>query len=99
VVTRIRLSSRQLGFCEENVMLDTIWASLQDESTRTVLGWIGGGLVVVIGGLWTVFMFFSSREQEKKDAAPNPTVSATHGGVAVGRDIKGSPINISRPKR
>ena len=79
-------------------MLDTIWASLQDEGTRAVLGWIGGGLVVVIGGLWTAFTFLSSRK-EQKSTTPLPTVSAIHGGVAAGRDIRNTTINTRMPKR
>ena len=38
--------------------MSTLWAFLSDPANREVLGWIGGGLVVVCGGLWTVFTFF-----------------------------------------
>ena len=71
-------------------MLASIWAFLQDESNRPVLGWIGGGIVVVVGGIWAAFKFFVA---EKKKKPPAPTVSATNGGVAAGRDIRDSKID------
>jgi hypothetical protein len=73
-------------------MLTTIWGFLQDESNRTVLAWIGGGMVVVAGGLWTVIRFLMSKK-EKGESASAPNVTASHGGVAVGRDIQGSKID------
>ncbi len=63
-------------------MLAKILALLQAPDNRAVLGWIGGGIVVVIGGLWTAFKFFFSKKKE-------PTVSASNGSVAAGRDIRG----------
>jgi hypothetical protein len=54
---------------------------------RDTLSWLGGGVVVVAGGLWTVTKFFLKREK------PKP-VNAV-GGVAAGRDIRDSPITIS----
>jgi hypothetical protein len=62
----------------------SIWAFVQDEANRTVLAWIGGGVVVVVGGVWVVFKFFVDRK---------PTASATGGGVAAGRDINNSKID------
>ena len=70
--------------------MSSIWAFLQDDSNRTVLGWIGGGFVVVVGGVWAGFKFFFSK-QEPKTPSP-PTISATGGGVAAGRDIRNSKI-------
>jgi hypothetical protein len=71
-------------------MLASIWAFLQDGSNQAVLGWIGGGAVVVVGGIWAVFKFFVA---ETKKSPPAPTVSATNGGVAAGRDIRDSKID------
>jgi hypothetical protein len=62
-----------------------------DESNRTVLAWIGGGFVVVVGGAWAGFKFFFSK-QEPKVPSP-PTVSVTGGGVGAGRDIRNSEID------
>jgi hypothetical protein len=72
----------------EEITMGGIWAFLQDEANRTVLGWIGGGIVVVVGGLWTAFKFFS-----KPKAPSSQTVSATDGGVVAGRDIRNSKID------
>ncbi len=72
-------------------MLASIWAYLQDENNRAMLGWIGSGIVAVVGGLWAVFKFL-----KKKKSAPAPTVSASGGGVAAGRDIRGSKIDTGR---
>ena len=72
-------------------MLTPVWAFLQDPANRAVLAWIGGGIVVVIGGLWAAFQFFFSKEKPKTEL--KPTVSASNGGVAAGRDIRDTKIN------
>ncbi len=33
-------------------MHGAIWAFLRDPGNQAVLGWIGGGIVVVAGGVW-----------------------------------------------
>jgi hypothetical protein len=69
-------------------MLDRVWDVLRDPDNRAVLGWIAGG---IFGGGWVVFKFFISKK---------PTVSASNGGVAAGRDIRDNNINTdSRTKR
>jgi hypothetical protein len=65
--------------------MNAIWQFVADN--RDMLSWLGGGVVVVAGGIWTVTKFFLKREKPK-------SVSAV-GGVAAGRDIRGSPITIS----
>ncbi|MGA7450608.1 MAG: hypothetical protein WBW73_04805 [Rhodoplanes sp.] len=72
-------------------MLSDLWDFLVDPTNRTVLGWIGGGIVVVVGGIWAVVKFLFTRKREEN--APVPRVSATHGGVAAGRDIRNSKID------
>jgi len=70
--------------------MGSIWAFLQDEANRTVLAWIGGGVVVVVGGLWAGFKFFLSKQEP---TTPSPsTISATGGSVVAGRDIRNSKI-------
>jgi hypothetical protein len=70
------------------------WTFLQNENNRIVLAWLGGGLVALAGALWTVFKFVSRKDTDKHQHTP--TVSATHGSVAVGRDIRDSKIDTSR---
>ena len=65
-------------------MIKDIWLFLQDQNNQTELAWIGGGVAVVVGGLWTVWKFFHLK---------NRGVSATGGGVAAGRDISNSAID------
>jgi hypothetical protein len=66
-------------------MLSAIWDFLNDPNNRTVLGWLGGGLVVVFGGVWAVVKFLLKKK--------TPSVSATQGGVAAGGDIRNSKIS------
>jgi hypothetical protein len=65
-------------------MIDQIWTFLRDEDNRNVLGWIGAGLVVVLGGVIRHFMKRSSNRAKG--------VKASHGGVAAGRDIRDSQV-------
>jgi hypothetical protein len=74
------------AFAWSENMFASIWAFVRDPGNRAVLGWIGGGIVVVIGGLWAAFKFFFSKRKE-------PTVLASNGGVAAGRDIRDTKIN------
>lgn len=77
-------------------MLSDLWDFLVDPTNRTVLGWIGGGIVVVLGGIWAVAKFLLSRK--RKENAPAPRVSATQGGVSAGGDIRNSKIDTRGSK-
>lgn len=76
-------------------LLHQVWTFLTKPENRATLGWIGGGAVVVIGGLWTAF----SSAPEKAAPSIPPVVSAGEGGtaagsgVAVGGSVIGSTIN------
>ncbi len=72
-------------------MLDAFWTFVKDPANRETLGWIGGGIVVVVGGLWAVVTFFAG----KGDGGPKASVTATHGSVAAGRNISNSPITTN----
>ncbi len=67
--------------------MNAIWQFLQDRKNRVILGWVGGGVVVVAGGLWTVATFLLS------DRAAT-TACAQQGGIAAGRDASGNTITI-----
>jgi hypothetical protein len=73
-------------------MLDAIWAFLKHPANRDALGWIGGGIIVVVSGLWAVIKFLSKKE-------PGPTVQATNGSVAAGGDMAGNKIDIGGSRR
>jgi hypothetical protein len=75
-------------------LLESIWAFLTDPANRVVLTWLGGGLVVALGGAWTAFTYFRSSSTTSKAGSEPAKVTAAHGSVAIGRNSK-SPITIS----
>jgi hypothetical protein len=68
----------------------SFWAFLQDETNRAILGWVGGGIIVVVGALWTAFKFYAKNEDEK--SMPSLIVTADRGGLAAGGDIRNNTI-------
>jgi len=66
-------------------VLTDIWSFLQDENNRTVLAWIGSGVAVGVPAIWVVLKFVLSKRIG--ESAPAPTVTATHNGIAAGRDV------------
>jgi hypothetical protein len=68
-----------------------VWHYLSDDKNRAVLGWIGGGIVVVISALWAAFVYFAP---PPKPATPPSSIEASHGGVAVGGNVTGSTITV-----
>ena len=73
--------------------MQDLWAFLSNPANQTTLGWLGGGLVVVFGGLWAVVQFFAKKPES---GAARPSVSADHGSVTIGRDSH-APINVNKP--
>jgi hypothetical protein len=72
-------------------MLNRIWQFLQDEKNQRMLTLIGGGLVVVVGGLWTAFVYFFPAP-EAKHGPPQKQIEAECGSVAIGGDVSGTTI-------
>jgi SEFIR domain-containing protein len=68
-----------------------LWSFLQQEKNRQVVGWLGGGVIVLAGGVWVVATFFYSPRPPPQ--TPDVNVEAP-GGVAAGRDIRGSTITV-----
>ena len=54
------------------------WRWLRNAGNRTVLGWLGGGLVVLAGGFWIVFSHFTVSLPKP------PSISADRGSFATG---------------
>jgi hypothetical protein len=67
---------------------------LRDEGNRALLGWIGGGLAVVIGALWTAFVYFHSAADEKS-GPPQKQIEADCGSIAIGGDVSGTTITAT----
>jgi hypothetical protein len=71
-------------------MWNKFWQFLQDDKNQRMLTLIGGGLAVVIGGLWTAFVYFSAPEH--KPSSPQNRIEAECGSVAIGGDVSGATI-------
>jgi hypothetical protein len=72
---------------------DGLWGFLRDKRHQQVLGWLGGGLVVLATGLWAAFIHFFPPVKEAKSPEATPaSVQANCGGIAIGRDVTGSTI-------
>lgn len=69
--------------------MSKLWTFLSQDRNRQVLGWIGGGLAVVVGGLWAAFVYLYPPQ---KGGGPPPGVSASSGGVAIGGNVSGTTI-------
>lgn len=70
--------------------MDAIWAFLKEPANRDVLTWIGGGLVVVVGGIWAVIKFMSGGGGGAGKPPPGRggnTVTAINHSTAAGRDV------------
>lgn len=80
-------------------MWNKICQFLQDEKNQRMVTLIGGGLVVVIGGFWAVFVWFFPAPEHK------PHIDANCGSVAVGGNVSGATItagnsgNCPKPTR
>jgi hypothetical protein len=55
-----------------------LWIWLSRERTRKVLGFLGGGLAVVIGALWQLYVHFAP-----SPAQPPPRVAAANAAPGV----------------
>jgi hypothetical protein len=74
---------------ERSQVVNPIWGFLRERPNREVIAWIGGGLVVLAAGLWTVFVYIFPPKHE--DGAPS-TAQANCGGVAIGGNVSGTTI-------
>jgi hypothetical protein len=74
---------------EQSQVGSRIWAFVRERSNRKVLAWIGGGLVVLAAGLWTVFVYIFPPKHE--DGVPSD-VQASCGGIAIGGNVTGTTI-------
>jgi TIR domain len=70
-----------------------LWGFLRDKSNQQVLGWLGGGLVVAVTGLWAAFVYFfpPGKSPEAKSSAP-VSVQADCSAIAIGGNVTGATI-------
>jgi hypothetical protein len=72
----------------------TFWGILEKrKSAREVIALLLPIAVAIAGGVWAVFTYVFPADKPGKVAQP-PAVTSGPGGVAAGRDISGSTINI-----
>ncbi len=62
--------------------LSVLWRWLSESKNQKTLAWLGGGVIIVMGGLWQVYVHFSDSPTEDKPYISN--VSASNGGIASG---------------
>jgi hypothetical protein len=66
-------------------MLSDVLRFVRNGKNRAILSWIGGGLVVIIAGIWGIFVY----------VFPSPhaaAVQASCGSVAIGGNVAGTNI-------
>jgi hypothetical protein len=68
------------------------WKFLQAEKNREILAWLGGGVVVVVSGLFAAVTLLWSPDAPSSPSKPSMDIEASQGGVAVGRDVTNSTI-------
>ena len=68
--------------------MSKLW-DIRDKRNRETLGWLGGGLAVVIAGLWAAFVYFLPPKNEDGAASK---VEASCGSVAAQGTFIGSSI-------
>jgi TIR domain len=73
---------------------DGLWGFLRDKSNQQVIGWLGGGLVVAVTGLWAAFIYFfpPGKSPEAKSPVPAVSVQAECSGIAIGGNVTGGTI-------
>ena len=72
--------------------LSLVWKFLSKDKNRAVLGWLGAGVVVVIGALWAAFVYFMPAS---KPGSPATDVEANCGSVAAGGNVTGTTITAT----
>jgi hypothetical protein len=68
---------------------------LNDESTRSILTWLGTGVGTVVGAVWAVYKFRSSKAEHNT----KPTVSAKNGSISAGRDVRDNKIEMHSDRK
>jgi hypothetical protein len=63
---------------------------LKDETTRSILTWLGTGIATVVGAAWGVYKFRNAKSKSNL----KPSVSASSGSISAGRDIRDNKIEM-----
>jgi hypothetical protein len=63
-----------------------LWTFLREPRNQRLLGWLGGGAVVIVGGIWAVVIYVWPPQEA-------PTAVCADQGIAIGGSVSGSKIN------
>ncbi len=74
-------------------MLDHLWPFLKDPANQKTLGWLGGGVVVAVGGVWAAVKYLI---KPSDGGGKGNAVRADRGGIAIGGDVSGGSIQTGR---
>jgi hypothetical protein len=69
-----------------------VWNWLKDPDNRGTLGWFGGGIALVAGALWTVFIYVLPPKDGKSDGKGPVALEAHCGSNALQGNFFGSSI-------
>lgn len=75
--------------------LQVVWGWLSDPNNQDTLALLGGGVVVVAGGFWTVIRY--AFRPKPAATGSDSGVNASDGSVAVGGDMKGNTVTMHAP--
>ncbi len=70
-------------------MMETVWAFLGDAQNQKTIGFLGGGAVVVLGGIWAVIKYLHPQAKAAPEKTGSAKVEARNGGVAIGGSNSG----------
>jgi len=62
--------------------MGSLWSFLSAPKNQRTLSWLGGGIVIVIAGLWAAFVYFNSPKGDGGGAGGNCNIAS--GGIGSG---------------
>jgi hypothetical protein len=69
-----------------------LWRFIRNKNNREMIGWLGGGLVILATGAWALFTYVYPPAGPSKPAA---RVEARDGSIAIGGNVEGSTIGVN----
>ena len=76
-------------------MLRSLWKFIRDGENRQILSWLGGGVVIIVPGIWAALNYFFPHADNKPAAGPTAAITQSASGIASGRDtVINAPVAI-----
>lgn len=69
-----------------------LWRFIRNKNNREMIGWLGGGLVILVAGAWAIFTYVYPPAGPPKLPAK---VEAHGGSIAIGGNVEGSTIGVN----